>query len=376
MKFSDIPSHDTAKARMRAMVISGHIPHAILLEGPEGIGKFALARAFAQYIHCSSPDPHGDACGECQSCRLHQSLNHIDLSYVYPVVKLEGMNTPPTSDDFFQQWTEYFRDRKYMDINRWAMTFPKKNAQPITYVTESASLLHKLAFTSHISKYKIVLWWLPERMNEEAANKLLKLIEEPFENTIFIMVSNDPKEILPTIYSRVQRIELKRLPDDVIAHNLMISHPDIEPNNAMAIAHIANGSMIAAEDNYMFSGESEKYLNLFIQLMRLAYQRKIKDLRVWANSLADLGKEQQMRFYDYTMRLVRENFVFNYHIPQISYMNESETSFSTKFSPYINERNVEKLMSVFNKARTDISGNGNGKIINLDVAVKVILLLK
>ncbi len=375
MKFSDIPSHDNAKRRMRQMVATGQIPHAILLEGPEGIGKFALARAFAQYIHCSNPDPDGDACGECRSCRLHQSLNHIDVSYVYPVVKLEGMNTPPTSDDFAKQWTEYFKGRIYMDLNAWAATFPKKNSQPVTYVTESAALLHKLAFTSHISKYKIVIWWLPERMNEEATNKLLKLIEEPFENTLFIMVSNNSKGILPTIYSRVQRIELKRLPDDIIAENLMREH-DLNADDAMAIAHIAEGSMLAAENHYEFSGESEKYLELFIQLMRLAYQRKIKDLRFWANSLADLGREHQTRFYDYTMRLIRENFVLNFNVPQISYLNASESAFSSKFSPYINENNVERLMLTFNNARNDIAANGNGKIINLDVAVKVIMLLK
>lgn len=376
MNFSDIPYHENAKERMRRMVTSGHLPHAILIEGPQGTGKFAMARAFARYIHCSDPDPNGDACGICQSCRLHDAMNHIDLCHVFPVVKLDGMNSAPVSDDFYSEWIEFIGNHKYMDINAWAATFPKKNAQPQIYVTESASLLHKLAFTSHISRYKIVLWWLPERMNEETANKLLKIIEEPFENTIFIMVSDNPKEILPTIYSRVQRIELKRLPDDVVAAGLMESHPDLSSADAMALAHIASGSMIEAEKNVAFSGEQQKFLDLFMQLMRLAYQRKIKDLRVWANTLADMGREQQMRFYDYTMRMVRENFVLNFHVPQLSYLNTAEAGFSSKFSPYINVGNVERLMNVFNDARRDISANGNGKIVNLDVAVKVILLLK
>lgn len=376
MKFSDIPAHTEIKNALRNIVNSNQIPHALLLEGPSGIGKFAMARALAQYIHCTNRDPDGDACGKCKSCLLHQSLNHIDVSYVFPVVKLDNMKTAPTSDDFITEWNDFFNSRIYMDINAWSATFTKKNANPVTYVTESGSLIHKLAFTSHISLQKIVLWWLPERMNEEAANKLLKLIEEPYENTLFIMVSDNPREILPTIYSRVQRVEMKRLPDNIVADNLQNSHPELQRQNALALAHISDGSMITAEQNYSWSGESTEFLDQFIQLMRLAYQRKIKDLRQWANSLADMSREKQIRFYDYTMRMIRENFILNFHLPELSYLNTAEAGFSAKFSPYINERNVEKLMNVFNNARNDISGNGNAKIINLDAAIKVILLLK
>ncbi|MDE7411270.1 MAG: AAA family ATPase [Paramuribaculum sp.] len=376
MKFSDIPSHEEVKSALRNMVNSGQIPHAILLEGPAGIGKFAMARALAQYIQCTDRDANGDSCGKCKSCLLHQSLNHIDVTYVFPVVKLDSMKSAPVSDDFLAEWNDFFKSKVYLDINAWSATFSKKNAQPVTYVTESASLIHKLAFTTHISSQRIVLWWLPERMNEEAANKLLKLIEEPYENTIFIMVSDSPQEILPTIYSRVQRINMKRLPDDIITDNLMTSHPELSRQNAMALAHISNGSMIAAERHFEWSGESTEFLDLFMQLMRLAYQRKIKELRSWANNLADMNRDKQMRFYDYTMHMIRENFILNYHVPELTYLNSAESNFSVKFSPYINERNVERLMTVFNNAKTDISGNGNSKIINLDVAIKVILLLK
>lgn len=375
MKFSDIPSHDSVKDRLRQMVISDRIPHALLLEGPAGIGKYALARAFAQYIHCENPDPNGDACGECQSCRLHESMNHIDTHFVFPVVKLDGMNTAPISDDFITEWREYLSDNFYADVEAWTNTFTKKNARPVTYVTESSSLLHKLAFTSHISRYKIVIWWLPERMNEEAANKLLKMIEEPFEDTVFIMVSDNPRGILPTIYSRVQRIELKRLPDQIIADNLSRQFAVI-PADAMAIAHIAEGNMLTAQKQLHRSKESEMFLDMFIRMMRLAYQRNIKDLRELTGEFSSLGRETQLRFFDYTLRLIRENFVYNFNVPQITYLNQSEAAFSSRFARFINERNVEKLLATFEKARTDIAANANAKIVSLDVAVKVILLLK
>lgn len=374
MRFSDIPAHEHVKERLRRMVEEDRIPHALLLEGPEGIGKLAMARAFAQYLHCERRTPEGDACGECQSCRWHQTFNHIDTSYVFPVVKPEGGGDAPVSDDFIQEWRDFASDRVYMDLQAWTATFTKKNAQTMTYVTEANALIHKLAFTSHVTRYRVVIWWLPERMNEETSNKLLKLLEEPYPDTIFILASNRPEDLLPTIYSRVQRIEMKRLPAGTIA-DILESRHGVDRGQAMAIAHIAEGSMLSALNNLHVSKESSKFLDIFISLMRLAYQRNVKELREWANELAALGREPELRFYDYAMRLLRENFVYNFNVPQISYLNPAEAQFSSRFARFINERNVETLMRVFNDARTDIAGNANGKIVNLDVAIKVIMLL-
>lgn len=374
MKFSDIPGHETAKKRLRQMAMSGRLPHAILLEGPSGIGKFALARAFAQYVQCENPDPDGDACGTCQSCVLHKAMNHIDVQYVYPVVKLDGMTSAPVSSEFTSQWNDYLSGRTYMDLAEWTATFGKKNAQPITYVTESNQLLHRLAFTSHVSKYKIVLWWLPERMNEEAANKMLKMIEEPFDDTLFIMASDSPRDILPTIYSRVQRISLKRLPDETVA-GYLTSHFDISHDDAMAAAHIAEGNVIRAIDALKQSKETALYFDMFVRLMRLAYQRNVKDLKDWGDELAALGRDRAAGFYSYAMRLLRENFVYNFNMPEITYMTGQEQQFSSRFARFINENNIEKMMEVFQKARTDIMGNANAKIVSLDVSLKTIMLL-
>lgn len=374
MKFSEIPGHEQVKNRLRKMALSDKLPHAILLEGPEGAGKMALARAFAQYIHCEHPDPAGDACGQCHSCRLHEAMNHIDTQYVFPVVKLEGMNSAPVSDDFRQQWVDYLKDRIYMDFQAWTALFGKKNAQPITYVTESSALLHRLSFTSHVSRYKIVLWWLPERMNEEAANKLLKMIEEPFDDTIFIMVSDRPRDILPTIYSRVQRIQVKRLPDETVARYLTANY-DITDSDAMAVAHIAEGNVVKALEVMDRSKETAEFFDMFVKLMRLAYQKNVAELRQWGDDLASMGRDREMRFYEYAMRMVRENFVYNFNVPEINYMTSTEEQFSARFARFITVDNVERIIDVFDRARTDIAGNANGKIVNLDVAIKVIMLL-
>ena len=374
MKFSDIPGHEAAKTRMRQMADSGRIPHAILLEGPEGIGKLSLARAFAQYIHCEHPTADGEPCGRCQPCLLHQSMNHIDTTYVYPVVKADGSNSAPVAADYHQEWLDYLSGRIFMDKAAWIRNFSKKNPQLLTYVTESNALIHNLAFTSHVSRYKIVIWWLPEKMNIEAANKLLKLIEEPYDDTIFIMVSDSPDEILPTIYSRVQRISLKRLPDETVAR-ILADRFDISQADAMAIAHIAEGNVTRAIDSMQQSKETAQAFDLFVRLMRLAYQRNVPALREWADELAGLGRDREISFYTYAIRLIRENFVYNLNVPDLNYMNSGEQQFSTRFARFITVNNVERLIDTFEKARIDIAGNGNGKIINLDVAIKVILSL-
>lgn len=373
MRFSDILSHDNVKERLRNMADRDNIPHAILLEGPSGIGKFAMARAFAQYIHCENR-VNGDSCGRCPSCVQHQSFNHIDTHFVFPVVK-KSSPKKSFSDDYIEEWREYLSENMYMDYQKWLLSLDNINAQPLIYVDESAELIRKLNYTSHLAKYKIVLLWLPEKMNEQCANKLLKLIEEPHDDTLFIMVSNNSREILPTIYSRTQRISMKRLSDDVIAQYL-VSHYGVGDQDALALAHISDGNIVTAEKTVTLAEENQKFLDLFIRLMRLAYQRKIKDLKDWSVEVAGLGREQEMRFLEYSQRLIRENFIYNINEPQLMYLNQQEAQFSRNFARFITERNVIKLIEVMNNALTDISSNANGGIVMFDMAIKVILLLK
>jgi DNA polymerase-3 subunit delta' len=291
---------------------------------------------------------------------------------VFPVLK---KGTVTLSDDWLPEWRKFITADPWMDLHEWTAMLGNANGQPRIYVHEAEALRRKMSYTAKTSDLNIALIWLPEKMEEQAANKLLKLIEEPEEGTIFILVSNSPGEILPTIYSRCQRLELKRLPDDVIS-GLLTEHYEINETDAKAIAHNAEGNFIAARDALKESTADKTYLEFFKQLMRLAYARKVADLKAWSEKVAELGRESESRFLTYCQRMVRENFILNLQQTELNYLNAAESEFSARFYPFINERNVEQLINELNRARTDIERNANAKIVLFDLAIKVIILLK
>lgn len=374
MKFSQIPSHENVKRQLRDMVTDGRIPHAILLHGPSGIGKFMLARTFSQYLHCQSPTADGEPCGRCPSCLQHENFNHVDSIYVFPVVKTEKLKEP-VSDDYMTEFKEFVSASPFMDFDRWTTYFEKKNAQPVIYVYESAALEQRLSVTTTLSRYKTVIIWLPEKMNEQTANKLLKLIEEPFGDTVFILVSDNAAAILPTIYSRCRPIELKRLSDDTVA-SYLTENMAVDPQDALSMAHIASGDINSALRTMDATSVSRMFFDYFVRLMRLAYQRDVKGLKEWSADVASLGREQAVKFYDYSQRLIRENFVYNFNVPELLYLNRNEAQFSKNFARFITENNAEKIVSEMNRAATDIAGNANAKIVNFDFAIKMIILIK
>lgn len=373
MKFADIPGHEDVKRRLREMADAGRIPHALLFEGPSGTAKFMLARAFAQYIHCTARTPDGDSCGKCPSCRQHEAFNHIDTFFSFPVVKKKS-GSPSLSDDFIDEFRTFISDHPYMDFEQWLLALDNINAQPQIYVEEGSELLRRLTYMARQSEFKVALMWLPERMNEDTANKLLKLIEEPFADTIFLMVSNNPRAILPTIYSRTQRIEVKRYDDAELT--AILEDFGCTPEQAYDLARVAEGNVNAALRLSDMSEERTRQFELFATLMRKAYQRRVLELRKWSEEVAKLGRETSMQFIDYATRLIRESFLTHLNDPRLLTLDTRETEFVAKFFPFINDKNVEELIVLFDDARRDIAGNANAKIVFFDLAVRVIMLIR
>ncbi len=352
------------------MVDDDRVPHALLLEGPAGAGKFSLARAMVQYLHCENRHA-GEPCGKCPACVQHQTFNHIDTLFSFPVVK---KGNTALSADYMDVFCDFISESPFMDFERWLSMLDNINAQPLIYVEEGAELLRRLNFTAHGSRYKAVLLWMPERLKEETANKLLKLIEEPADDTKFIMVSNNPQAVLPTIYSRTQRIRVRRYEDSEVA--AWLHSRAVNDEAAESIARLACGNLNRALSILGSSRRDKANLDYFINLMRLAYQRKVSELRLWSNELAGEGREPVMGFYEYAVRMLRENYIYALHVGDLSLMTQEEKAFNRNFSPFVNERNIEDLMGVFDKARIDVAANANAKIVCFDVAIKVILLLK
>ena len=371
--FRDVIGHDNLKASLIRSVNAGNIAHAQLFSGIEGVGKFAMAMAYARYIHCTNRGEH-DACGQCPSCMQYNALSHADLHFVFPMVRNKDKKKVHC-DDYRQAWDEFISTNTYFGIDEWLHAMNAENKQAIIYADESDEIWRKMTLKSFSSPYKIMIIWLPERMNVECANKLLKLFEEPYPNTIFLLVSNAPDQLLSTIRSRVQQISLPALTLDTIAQALQQQY-GITDTDARAVAHLSSGSYLKACNNLSLNEDNKLFFDLFVQLMRLAYACRVKELKVWSEDAAELGRERLRNFLSYTARMIRENYIYNLAQPSLNYMTGEEVQFSTRFAPFVNERNVQEIITILNSAENDIGQNANAKIVLFDLAVKMILLLK
>lgn len=373
MRFKDIPGHKETKRHLTEIADSGRIPHALLLEGPEGIGKTALARAFVQYVDCNSRID-GDSCGQCPACRQHSALQHIDTVYSFPYKKKPAPHITYASD-YQTEFIEFINESPFMDEVIWQSKLDSPASKPMIYVDEANRLIKRLSYAPQSSRFTTVILWQAERLREEAANKLLKLIEEPPGQAIIVMTSNSPMTILPTIYSRAQRIKVRPFTDDEIAQ-WMVENDGITPEDAAAIAPLARGSIVEAQKLLSKRDDSEVFLTYFIQLMRLAYQRDIGALKGWAQKLGSEKRDTIVDFFEYTSRMLRENFVANLHDASLNLMMPSENDFSRNFARFINEKNAVQLFDEVSQVIRDIRGNANAKLVLFDFAITVILLLK
>jgi len=373
MRFKDVIGQDSTKQKMIQAVAEDRIPHAQLLVGPPGNGKLTLALAFAQYINCSDKQ-HNDSCGVCSSCRKYSKLIHPDLHFTIPVVKTTSIDKP-TSSDYMTKWRQYFGENPYPQYEKWMQIIADENKQGAIYVDEAKDLIHKLNQKSYEAEYKVSIIWLPETMNITCANKILKILEEPPTKTIFILISEAEEKLLSTIRSRCQFIRILKISDRDLEAAIADMAESTNTNPA-TIARLARGNYYMALE-IMQNDELRKYnFQQFTSVMRNGYGRKLQEILSWSEEIAGIGRVRQMGFLKYCGEFLRENFLFNLKEPDLIYMDDQENEFSHKFAPFINEKNVLYLFNEFEKAYTDISMNGNAKLVFTDLGLKVSRLIR
>ena len=373
MYFKDIIGQDSAIRMLRSAVAEGRIPHAQLICGPEGVGKLAVAVAYARYLCCMHRSGE-EACGECPSCKKFDKLVHPDLHFAFPIYKKDSGKTPH-SDDFIDKWRQAVLENPYMNLNQWMDHIGTENQQGLIYASQSEEIIRKLTLKSSEGGYKVMIIWMAEKMNTECSNKLLKMIEEPPAQTVFLLVAENPDLLLPTIQSRVQRLTLRPIEESLIGAAL-VERYGLTDADARQIAHASAGNWLQAVETIHIGNRSKEYIELFMTLMRRSYARDLKGMRQWADTVAGMGREPQKNFLIYCQRMIRESFICNFHRPEINYMNTDEATFTSRFAPYVNEKNIFGIMEELREAQRHIEQNVNAKMVFFDLALKMIMLLK
>lgn len=278
-------------------------------------------------------------------------------------------------DDYISEWRNLILKNSYFSFNGWLNEIGAENQQALIYSKESDEILRKLSFKSSQGGYKVMIIWQAEKMNVECANKILKLLEEPPQKTIFLLITENPDMLLQTIQSRTQRINIPKIKDKNIYNALTLPPFGLQDGDAYDITHISNGNFIKALESISINKQSQIYLNYFMSLMRLCYQRKIREMKQWVEEVSSWGRERQKAFLNYCQRMIRENFILNFHQPPLNYLTTPEKTFSSHFAPFINEKNIIEIMNELSEAQNHIEQNVNPKMVFFDFSLKMIVLL-
>ena len=370
MFFRDIVGHSELKRRLIEMVDSGRIPHAQLYTGAEGVGKLALALAVAQYICCEHREG-GESCGRCPSCVQFAKLSHPDLHFVFPMATRDGVKVCSDMVDTFR--SAVLRN-PYISLEEW-MNEASDGKTVQIYAAEGEEIIRKLTFKPYQGQYKVMIVWIPEKMHEACANKVLKILEEPSPDTVFMLVSDRVDNVLGTIYSRCQRIAVPPIDkkDMELALREKFSVDEEEVAYLVKNAMGSWGRMLGL----MKESEDARYdFELFVQMMRLAWGLDVKGIKIWTEQVAALSREGQIRFLQKAQRLIRENFILRLRNRDLTYMNSAEMAFAAKFAQFIHEKNVVQIMEELALAEAQIAQNGNTKIILFHLEIILYKLLK
>lgn len=373
MLFRDVVGQEGAKGRLRRSVAEGRVPHALLIAGAEGTGTLPLALAFAQYMACAHRTGE-DACGECPTCRKMQGLMHPDLHFCLPLISgQETADAAAVQAGMMERLREQMAGGAYFTEMDWYAQQGDSRKQGSISAQASLRILESLWYKSFELPYKFMVVWLPERMHPTAANRLLKIVEEPPEGTVFLFASTHAEQVLPTIRSRVQQILLPPIEPESIAQCLMsqrgLSHAD-----AIRVALAAEGSYTEAL-SLVEEGVNTPYLALLEGLYRRAMSRSYEGMLDWVEEVVQLGREQQKAMLRYFARMLREMYVLNLQQSHLCHLLQSERAFAERMAPFVDGRNVAWLLDEYTQGLLHVSRNGNASIVFTDFAMRHCRLL-
>jgi DNA polymerase-3 subunit delta' len=371
MLFSQIIGHEDIKKKLIQSVKENRIAHAQLFLGPEGTGKLALAIAYAQYINCTNKREN-DSCGECPSCKKFNALAHPDLHFIFPSTTNKNVKKDPESDLFLTEWREYLTSCDcYASLPNWYNALDIENKQGLINVRDASTIIRKLNLKSYEAEYKVVIIWMAERLNTEASNRLLKLVEEPPEKTLFILVSENQEELLMTIRSRTVLMKIPKLTYNDVCEAL-VKKFNCNAENAHNAAVLSNGNWILAT-NYVDNQDEEKiYFTCFQKWMRYCFKFNAPELIDFiANDIKSLGREKQKEFLAYGLNLFHNALFINNGLINNVLLPEDEKAFLKNFAPFISNNNIDLITELFEESIRQIERNGNAQLIFLDDSFKI-----
>ena len=368
MYFHDIIRHEALKAELISSVQMGIIHHAQLFVGRDGEGALGLAYAYARYLNCTQRG-ETDACGHCPSCKRYDTFAEQDLFHLFPIVNASGKNL---AEDTLPEWRSFLAQGPYVRYDEWLSLLGGDGKKASIFAREGEALQHNLSYQMAGTGYRIVLIWLPEKMQEALGNKLLKLVEEPPARTIILMVTMEEEAVLGTLRSRMQTLRLQPLAPQVIEEALQRTPQGTDGVEATLAAHLSEGNYRVALDSYL--GRSEEHLSQerYLQrILRATVNAQPTEMKLLAEELATTSRDEQLALITYLARMFREFYLFNLDLPKLNYLTSKETSIASYLRSCITGQNVRVVESELDLARRHIAQNVNSKMVFFDLLLRL-----
>lgn len=378
MRFSEIIGQDQIKKKLIQTVLDHRVSHAQLFFGPEGNEKLALAIAYAQFINCQnkSTGTHPDSCGKCPSCVKYQKLIHPDLHFILPIATTKKVTRKPKSNDFLEEWRAFLIGNEYhVDIHEWFEFIGMENKQGIINADDCSEIIHTLSYKSYESEYKVMILWMVEKLYYAAAPKILKILEEPPDKTLFILITEDPDQVISTIRSRTLLVKIPKIGVNDLA-NYLISKHGLGEKEAGIIAKQSNGNVKLAINRLQHLEKDSFNFTNFRKWMLLCFDNKIVEMVGFSGEIARIGRENQKDFLLYALRVIGNCSALVFGTEDQITAEGEELKFLTKISSYINPSNYVRFSELFNTAMYHVERNAHPQTLFLDVSLKAAFLFQ